>query len=47
MWEDMQIEGLRYVLEVSIQEITDLQTYVIQLQARIRELEELLQQYGS
>lgn len=47
MYEEMQIDGLRYVLQTSIAEITNLQARIEYLEARIRELEELLRQYGS
>ncbi|NBW13160.1 MAG: hypothetical protein EBR82_34580 [Caulobacteraceae bacterium] len=40
MYEEMQIEGLRYVLELSIQEINTLQD-------RIRELEEELESHAT
>lgn len=40
MYEEMQIDGLRYVLELSIQEINT-------LQGRIQELEEKLKAYAT
>jgi len=40
MYEEMQIDGLRYVLELSIQEINTLQD-------RIRELEEELESHAT
>lgn len=47
MYEEMQIEGLRYVLETSINEITALQHRIEILEARIRELEGLLEQNAA
>lgn len=47
MYEEMQIDGLRYVLETSINEITALQHRIEILEARIRELEGLLEQNAA
>jgi hypothetical protein len=47
MYEEMQIDGLRYVLETSINEITVLQNRIEILEARIRELEGLLEQNAA
>lgn len=47
MYEEMTIDGLRYVLEISINEITVLQNRIETLEARIRELEGLLKQNAA